>query len=134
MTAYYAPILLTLCLASCRIDAPTDRPSARSWVLLVAEGVRVADVACAEVARARKDAKTAEVCARGYTVARGALIAAEASLDASQGAQWACSLRDALGGLGELARGIRQAGGTMPPAVVDAMTLGQALAGMRCSP
>lgn len=121
-----------LLVTACGVQAPTDRPSARSWVLLVAEGVRVADHACAEAARSTKRADVAAKCAHGYDAARAALIAAEASLDVAGAPTLGCALRDALAGLQEVARGIDALGAKLPPAVADALTLGSAVAGARC--
>lgn len=122
-------------LAGCGVHAPTDRPSARSWVLLVADGVRVADAACAIAARDAKRADVAATCAQAYSVARSSLLAAEAAVDAYDNggaSQWGCALRDALVGLSALSAGIGAAGGKVPVAVVDGLSVGSGLSGAVC--
>lgn len=137
-------LVLVLLLPGCLgASSPTDRPTARSYVLLVADGVKVADVACAEAAHAiaasdrSKAIAVADACAHGYTVARQALLTAEAALDAydSGGAgRWGCALRDGLGGLRELAAGLALAGAKVPDSVADGLALASTLSGLACAP
>lgn len=137
-------LLFALLLPGCPgASSPTDRPTARSYVLLVADGVKLADVACAEAAHVlatsdrAKALTVADACAHGYTVARQALLTAEAALDAydSGGAgRWGCALRDGLGGLRELAAGIALAGAKVPDSVADGLALASTLSGLACSP
>lgn len=133
-----------LALAACpQPGAPTDRPGARSAVLLVAEGVHVADVTCADVARAlaatdrSKALSVADACAHGYAVARRSLLAAEAAVDAYDAggsARWGCAVRDALVGLRETGAALELAGAKVPAAVSDGLSLASTLSGLACAP
>lgn len=126
-----AGISMAIMLTGCGgVRAPTDRASARSWVLLVADGVRVADATCSTVARAERREDVAKKCAGAYDIARPALIAAEAAVDAYDhggASQWGCCLRDALLGLGAISAGIGAVGGEVPTVVVDGLSLGASL-------
>lgn len=135
-----AALLVASCIPA---GAPTDRPGARSAVLLVAEAVHVADVTCADVAHAMastdrgKALAVADACAHGYAVARSSLLAAEAAVDAydAGGAgRWGCALRDSLVGLRETSAALELAGAKVPAAVSDGLSLASTLSGLACAP
>jgi hypothetical protein len=86
--------------------------------------VRAADASCAVLARARRDAALADACAADYGAARGALLAAEAALDAADLGRAGCEARPAAARLRELAARLEAS----PPAVEDALVLADALA------
>lgn len=136
--------LACLALAACTgagPGSPTDRPTARGFVLRVSEGVRVADETCAAVSlqlNAHDHAKAvtvADACAHGYVVARRALLAAESAVNAYEAGgdgRWACATRDALTGLREMDAAIVLAGAPVPSAVADGLSVASALVGLAC--
>lgn len=116
----------------CR-PANTPREQVRSVVLTVAEGVRVADEACASVARAKRDLPLADACAAIVVQARDALLAAEEGVDAwgsAAAGDVPCAVRNAAGSLSRILETIKSAGGKPPPAVEDALRLAPMLAGV----
>lgn len=97
--------LLAVALAACGPGASLPpRAELRGAVLGLAEGVRAADVACAELARARHDLPLAEACGASYQGARAALLAAESALDDGELARVGCEAAPAVARLQELAR------------------------------
>lgn len=111
-------------------DPKTPRETARSIVLLVADGVKQADTSCAKLARDTQSVETAKTCAEAYNVARPSLQSAEQTIDAwNEGAnhQVVCSVYAAMRALASMRDAIIAAGGKLPGAVVDALELGQSL-------
>jgi hypothetical protein len=128
--ACLALVALTGCGGAGRPAESPARATLRGAVLGAAHGARIADSACADYARSiaphsrDRAFALARDCDAAYGVARGSLMAAEYSLDSwSSGAagEVACSLRDALEGLGQLATLLKSSG--LPPAFEDALTL-----------
>lgn len=110
----------------------TPREEARSVVLLVADGVRQADLACASVARAKGDVSLAENCSAIEREAREALIVAEDALDlwdAVDHDRPSCAVKVATDALQRIVGVVRRAGGKVPRAVDDAFQLAPRLAG-----
>jgi hypothetical protein len=130
-----APMLLALALplVGCTPGASSPaRDTARATVLLIAEAEKAADAVCAVVAKDRADAKLAKACADAYDAGRASLLAAEGIVDAWDSADrgsYLCTLVHAVDALASVANAVKAAGGpTMPPVVVDALTLGGSLA------
>ncbi len=135
-------VLLVGCLASMFVVAgcpqtPPDSPvryAARGAVLALADGIRIADHVCAEVAKgleAKGDhaaaVSTATHCATGYQTARHGLLAASAAVDAwSEAAtgRLACGAAEAVAGLSEIRDAIVSLT-TVPAEVDDALQAGQ---------
>jgi hypothetical protein len=109
-------------LMSCK---PAEDPGAsrRAAVLTLANGVYVADQACASVARAKTDTREgyelARACAFAYDAARVSLIAADEKLD-REGEDVACELEQALDYARQIAGLIEKHGGKLPKALVQA--------------
>lgn len=110
---------------------PTGADAAQARIDQIAEGVRIADATCSAAAKGLADAgkrdtgyTVASTCAKGYTVARSALLTAQATItvygDATSGA-WACAANDAIAGLREMVRGLTIAGVPIPPKVADVL-------------
>lgn len=113
--------------------AAAPREQARSVVLTVAEGVRVADETCASIALGTKSAPLAEQCAAIVKQARESLIAAEDGVDAWDAAaarNLPCSVKAAASALSRILTVIENAGGKVPPVVADALRLAPTLAGV----
>ena len=113
---------------------PADNPraQARSVVLTIAEGVAVADMACASIARAKKDAELARECALARDEARTSLLMAEDALDASELAaaeKIPCAVAAAVASANRLVGLIEKQGGRVPPALADGLHLAPLLAG-----
>jgi len=116
---------------SCK-PAETPREQARSVVLTVAEGVRVADEACASVALGTRNVELADTCASIVREAREALLSAEAGVDAWDAAgagDVPCAVAHASRALSSILATIERAGGKPPPAVDDALRIAPLLAG-----
>lgn len=116
---------------ACR-PALAPREQARSVVLSVAEGVRVADEACAAAALATRSLPLAETCATLVDEAREALIAAEDGVDAWDAAEAGripCAVGRAASSLSRILEAVERAGGAVPPAAVDALRLAPLLTG-----
>lgn len=132
-----AGLLACAAISACAIAPPRSseppvRAAARAYVLELAEGVRVADIACASVALERKDFAIAERCGASYQRARHALLAAEAALDAGSASSATCALLPADVALRELAGAV---GAELPPVVADALTMAEAIARLApCDP
>jgi hypothetical protein len=106
--------------------AAAPREQARGAVLTVAEGLRQADFACADLAIAARDLPLAEACADAYDAAREALLAAEAGVDAwDRGAagEVSCATARAVEGLQRMISLVAAAGGRLPAVVEDALRL-----------
>jgi hypothetical protein len=120
------------CIAGCpAAKAPAGADLAQARIEQIAEGVRIADATCSAAAKGLADAgkrdlgyTVASTCARGYSVARGALLTAQAWIplygDATSGA-WACAAGDAVAGLREMARGLTLGGIPVPAKVADVL-------------
>lgn len=109
------------------------RDTARAAVLLVAEGVRVADKACATFGE--NDDSILKTCVDAYGTARSSLIAAEAAVDAWDAGDrkdFTCALAASVRGLSAIANAATSAGAKLPLIVTDALTLGAAFAGGAC--
>lgn len=109
-------------LVNCK---PADDPGAsqRAAVLTLANGVFVADQACASVARGKTDAREgyelARACAFAYDAARVSLIAADEKLD-REGEDVACEIEQAIDYARQMAGLIEKHGGKLPKALVQA--------------
>lgn len=127
--------LLVLGVARCR---PVDDPSAhhRAIVLTVANGVYVADQACASIARAKTDAREgyelARACAFAYDAARVSLIAADEKLDGNAPEDVSCEIAQAIDYARQMAGLIEKHGGKLPKALQHAFQLAPMLAS-RCA-
>lgn len=114
----------------------TPREQARAAVLVLAEGVKLGDEACAKEALAQSSQPLADRCSRAYSTARSALVAAGDGVDAWDSArrgEVACATVRGASAAEELAIAIRAYGGDVPPALTDGLALYQALVGVTCS-
>lgn len=114
----------------CR-DASVARETTRATVLTLAEGVRTLDLACASVARGRRDLGLADRCADAYELALEALKLAENGVDLwDRGAAGdvPCAASRALSAMRHLVSLVTAAGGRVPPAAEDALRLAPPLA------
>lgn len=130
--ALFCLVCVLASVAGCpQAKAPTGADLAQVRIDQIAEGVRIADATCSAAAKGLADAgkrdtgyTVASTCAKGYTVARSALLTAQAWIplygDATSGA-WACAADDAIGGLREMARGLTIAGVPVPPKVSEVL-------------
>lgn len=118
-----AVLFIASMLLSCR---PVTDPGAqqRAAVLTLANGVAVADQACASVARAKTDAREgyelARACAFAYDAARVSLIAADEKLD-RDGEDVACEIEQAIDYARQMAGIIERHGGKLPKALLQAI-------------
>ncbi len=118
-------------VAGCK---PVEDPSAqrRAVVLTIANGVFVADQACASIARAKTDTREgyelARACAFAYDAARVSLIAADEKLDADNPDDVACEIAQALAYANQMAGLIEKHGGKLPPALRHAFQLAPLIA------
>lgn len=133
---FSALLILLFACGSPPANAPASDPAretARSVVLVVAEGVHAADAACAAVAITRRSEELANKCAVAYKLARNATLAAGEGIDswdaASRGAI-ACAVVKAGSALATMAEIIRGAGANLPPVLTDALALVPVLAGV----
>jgi hypothetical protein len=128
--------LLTITLQACAGGAKEPaRDTARAAVVLVAEGVRVADETCAQVGAQQKNAALLKTCADAYDTTRASLLAAESAVDAWDAGEkkdLACALAASVRGLAQIANAVTHAGAELPLLVTDAMTLGAAFASGSC--
>lgn len=113
---------------------PAEDPRAqrRAVVLTVADGVKAADVACASIARAKRDATLARECDKARDEAAESLKAAEDALDAEDAARAGdvpCMVAAAVSSASRLAGLIEHAGGKLPKAMLDGLQLAPMLAG-----
>lgn len=117
---------------------PAEDPSAqrRAAVLTIANGVFVADQACASIARAKADKQEAydlaKSCAFAYDAARVSLIAADDKLDADSPEDVSCEIAQALAYARSMAGLIEKHGGKMPRALGHALQFAS-LAAEECS-
>lgn len=128
-----AAVTMAVALGACSPRADVPRETARGTILTLAEGVHRADLACAELARARHDAPLATTCADAYDAARDALLGAESAVDAwdaGKAGDVACASVHAVASLHLMSSAIRAAGGAVPPVVDDALRLAPTLAGV----
>lgn len=129
-------IALSMGAHGCGGDAKSPaRDSARAAVVLVAEGVRIADETCAQVGAKQKDPALLKTCADAYDTTRASLLAAESAVDAWDAGDkksLACALAAGVRGLAQIANAITHAGVELPLLVTDAMTLGAAFASGSC--
>src|SRR5574338_298624 len=92
------PVLLLLVVGCGPAQPGAQSPArdyARAAILLVSEGVKVADQVCADVALAKKDFTVAKTCADAYETARSSLLAAQTFVDAWEdgaGGSYVCTL------------------------------------------
>lgn len=118
------------CITCKGTDAPRERT--RAAVLLVADGVRQADLACAAIALARKDVPLMDRCILAINTARRALLAAEKGVDAwdaNAAGNTPCFVRDAAEALTQVLTAIRGVGAEVPPVVEDALRFAPDVAG-----
>lgn len=114
----------------------TPREQARAAVLVLAEGVKLGDEACAKEALTQSSQPLALRCKVAYETARSALIVAGDGVDAWDSArrgEVACATVRGASAAEELAIAIRAYGGDVPPALTDGLALYQALVGVTCS-
>ncbi len=128
-----APRVLVACSPAASPTAARD--TTRAVVLTVAEGVKVADHLCAQVAIAKHDKATAVACAHAYDVARPALIAAQYGIDAwdSGGSKDVpCAILDASKALRAVGDAVKAAGATVPAVALDALSLAEGYGDAAC--
>lgn len=118
-----AGLLLSAVLAASCASAELH---ARRALEVSARAVRAADEACAALALSGelekpKAIKLARDCARGYSVARSALLAAQSGVDAADAATLACAGADALAGLASIVRAVRASGGEVPKDIEEGL-------------
>jgi hypothetical protein len=113
-----------------------ERAAARSVLLTVAEGVKVADSTCAQVTKSPIDhaekVKILRACAVSYDVARASLLSTERLVDAWDGLSTkkvACAIMHAIGSLKEVKAALTSAKVEMPEVVDDAIDIALALSG-----
>lgn len=114
----------------------TPREQARAAVLVIAEGVRLADETCAAEALEQRSQPLADRCSAAYSTARSALLVAAGSVDAwdtAQRGEVACATARGATAAGELANAIRSYGGSVPPTLTDGLALYASLVGVSCS-
>lgn len=113
-------LVAPLALSGCASTSGARREQARAAVLATAEGLRVADRACAALSIVKQDRELALACASGYDVGRAGVLATAGAVDAwdqpSERARLACSLAAALGGLEQIAAAMQTAEGALSQA------------------
>lgn len=117
-----------------RPPAEVQRDAARASILLIAEAVSVAAIACADAIDRTQSHDLADKCKAAYSGARSALLAAEASIDAyDAGAygQVGCAIKKATRSLSDLSDAMAAISAPPPLTVRDAVTLGHRL-GFTC--
>jgi len=129
-------LALSMGTQGCGGDAKSPaRESARAAVVVVAEGVKVADEVCAQAGAKQKDAALLKTCADAYDTTRASLLAAESAVDAWDAGDkksLTCALAASVRGLAQIANAVTHAGVELPLLVTDALTLGAAFAGGSC--
>jgi hypothetical protein len=126
-----AVLFVVIQLIGCK---PVEDPTAhrRAVVLTIANGVYVADQACASIARGKTDAREgyelARACAFAYDAARVSLIAADEKLNMDQPDDVSCEVAQALAYAKQIAGLIEKHGGKLPPALRHAFELAPMLA------
>ena len=124
------PFLLIAC-GSSPATPQTPRDEARAALLTIAEGVKVADVTCADASKSLQNAKLAKDCADAYDVARAALVMADDGIDAwddGSAGKVACAGKHALDALVTVENELAALSVHIPAAVVDAVKLGETFA------
>lgn len=111
---------------------PVENPGAHHQAIVesLAHGVRVADQACASIARAKKDLALAQDCAFAYDAARVSLVAAEDKLAQDTPQDVACETAQALAYANQMAGAIEKHGGKLPKALAYAFATAPMLAEM----
>jgi hypothetical protein len=132
MLPVLALVLIAPMLTGC--PSPASDPTAHESAVIVqlAHGVELADMACADIARAKKDADLARECDKARDAAKVSLEAAEDALDSRDEAAAGnarCSFASALDSARHLADLILDAGGKVPPALMRAFELAPMLRG-----
>lgn len=111
------------CMAGCKnVEDPGGQR--RAVVLTVANGVVIADKACASIARAKggdEGYKLAVACAFAYDAARLSLVTADEKLDRDTPEDVACEVEQALDYARQMAGLIEKHGGKLPRALKDAL-------------
>lgn len=138
ITIAHVALAVAACSGGCAgAQLPTTpREQARAAVLVLAEGVRLADQSCAAVALERSDAPLADRCADAYGVARSSLLAAAGGVDAwdsGRQGEVRCATAQGATAARELAAAIATAGGEVPPTLTDGLELYAELAGASCT-
>lgn len=133
---FFAVCVFTACDgAGCASSMPA-RAQARGVVTTLAEGVAVARTTCAEEAQAQRSLPLARRCLDAYKLARASLIVASESIDAwdsgSQG-RVACAIEQGASAAREMSSALAAYGADVPPALVDSLTLANALGALQCS-
>lgn len=133
LRALVAAALAAVTLSGCASTSGARREQARAAVLATAEGLRVADRACAALSIVKRDRELALACADAYEVGRTGVLAGAGAVDAwdqpTERARLACSLAAALGGLEQIAGAMRARGGEVPAIVSDARALAMLVGG-----
>lgn len=113
---------LVLAVAKCK---PVEDPGAqaRGAVHALAYGVEAADLACASIARSKRDVELARECAFARDAAKLSLEAADESLDMGHDDEVPCQVGQALAYARQMAGLIRQHGGKLPRALEHAFLL-----------
>lgn len=125
--------------SGCAAGSPlptTPREQARAAVLVLAEGTRAADEACAAEALAQQSLPLAERCSQAYSAARTSLLIASRGVDAWDTAERgnvACATAQGAAAAGELVAAIRSYGGAVPPVLVDGLELYRTVLGVTCT-
>lgn len=131
LVAIVGLVAIALGLTDCRPVADAGAHH-RAIVLTLANGVAVADQACASVARAKTDPRDgyelAKGCAFAYDAARLSLIAADEKLDRDTPEDVSCEVQQALDYARQMAGLIEKHGGKLPRALVQAFELAPMLA------
>jgi hypothetical protein len=124
-------MLTTSCSAS-KTALKTPREEARAAVLLVTDGLALADTTCAALARTKGDAALANACAKAYDTGRSNLLNVAKLVDAydmGKAGDVLCGTLYAANALSDMAEQIAGAGGKVPAAVDDALALGRKVGG-----
>lgn len=90
-------------------------------VVMAAEALKQADVACATIGAAKKDADLLKTCADAYNYARPALVVAQFYADSGDEANLEAELCVGVKGLQAESDAVVHAGGTVPPLVTEAL-------------
>lgn len=112
--------------------AGNERAQARGAVEASAAAIRVADGACAQIAKERRDIELARRCAHAYDIARASAVVAATAVDhwedsTTARSSVACAARGIIDGLSDISREIERVGAPVPPIVADALVLAPAL-------
>ena len=122
-------------LYACSSTPPANsspRETARAAVILFAKTTAIADEACATLAKTKQDVSIAKTCADAYDIARPALLAAEAGVDAWESGsknEVACAVAKASNALTKIAETVKAGGGTLPLSVIDSLKFATSIVG-----